>query len=1398
MPYGHRTVPRPKAKVRRAPASQGHPSQGAPTVSGGTKSKPRVYKSPTPPVSQQHKSATVGHPSRGAKTSQGAKEIRQVIRRVDRQERQIRRSKKDARERARRLNLILPEPAREISGMSRKRWERTMPKSDTRSGFQKALEGGASAVSKTVKKVSDKAFSVNMPTGHGPGTTRKMDVGPHKRLVNEATDLAVNLPTGTYIAADAVNQARKGNKKPLKELVKSFQDTSAFSTKSVGIGERLKRAEKRPLTTILEGSGIYGAVGRGARLGARTTKKGRRYTSQERPSVGHRAYERTGVAGPRTGRDYSKNLFTQMAQKHKDRKEAERAEQRLHQDAEDRPEGATHLEQRARQARERAPGSPSLKKRVDDRRFAQTRRQHGRVHNARQEARQSVQVAGRLPLRPKRRTAEREARGEVVRRVATGEARHDRPFKEQIQRALDDVNAKEEAARKQGRAHHKLNREEAANLENVLRLPEDKIAALVNEGKARAARGADERARGKATGTTHEGQQHHRWKGAVRAAERPTGRRDPTVGKQPKSKRALSKDITEEHRRIAEGDTPEDWVGPNNWEFSAEAIGKIRRQSGITLPVRLRKIGGTSNGYAVFRARDPKTGAPAHWEVGIHGSLKPAVAARKIRHELKHASDGERGTRGEIPERLIPRRPRTPSEYRTSPHEIRARWAEGETTPFDVERIPPPNAPIRSGSKKPPKVTIPDRPTHGRLAAKLKQRGKPNIDTATEVFATRRGAGNVPKSALRRSPMEQATRTLERRARRGKSTLPGVPERGPAQVSQRPHGVYSPKGLEPTHLPSGRLHGKAQEAYAARPTGLKGLEEHAAQTERLHVSAEDRYLNFQEFGIPAGDRGRVYAESRNAAQHVADELHAKTGEHYVPVQAFDETVTGARLAEAQRLADPTGTIAKGARSESGKGKWLVVPKEVADRWKQHADIDDLEAGTLKGPRAITGGFKDVVLTTVNPASWLTSNITDLTFRGLFGGHTPLDIYRGRQMTEWMRKGEFGPQGEQAFAALTGGGLYGAGEALVKGRGGPLTAPFRGYRDFIYKVEHGMERALQDAALGKAMRTHTDRVMGRNIKGLMKLQTEQLRPFAQKAATDRTFEAKLQRGIEDVIGRWGKVSPQMRYAMGIAPFAQWLGAATRYVYVTLPTKHPIKTGIMAGIMQMTEEERVKLGLSKFAPLGKQRQGYTMGLLPTQVGENKYGPTVSGIRTGHMLSFGTAGGMPTNLRRFVFPQVSGPLDALFGNSWQGDRLVYPPWWPNEKQRGLELSDADKTQVALGLFMETMIPFAQMARKNLMEKGEQSYPTSTILAPESRRKRTASGKYVLDEASKTTNLKDWIDPRSTGAAYTNEAIKAIRENEATFGPGGTLDRLKKQKKKGKVRPKSGSGVRSSPFGS
>jgi hypothetical protein len=384
------------------------------------------------------------------------------------------------------------------------------------------------------------------------------------------------------------------------------------------------------------------------------------------------------------------------------------------------------------------------------------------------------------------------------------------------------------------------------------------------------------------------------------------------------------------------------------------------------------------------------------------------------------------------------------------------------------------------------------------------------------------------------------------------------------------------------------------------------------------------------------------------------------------------------------------------------------------------------------------------------------------------GLTPIDVARGIMIDMRLRR-DHGLQGEQASAATTGGGLYGVAEDL--GQLGPAakynipSKLWRGWKRGIYTLEHAIEKLPQHGMVGKQMRRDTARQRD-SLRGLLKLQKQQLDNYAKGIATDRAMEARIQKATEDVIGRWGKVSPNMRRTLSLAPFAQWLGAATRYVFVTLPVHHPIKTGIIAGISEMTEKERIRLGLSYFAPEADRAPDYQMGMLPMEVGQNKYGPVVEGVRTARMTSLGTAAGAPWNLPEFVLPQVAGAFNAFGGRSFTGEQLRYPDSDP-ENRRDIPMSLTDRLPVALGAQLESTVPFLSAYRRAVLERGLPAEPYSTILTPSIRKRFDYdTDTWVEPEGGSVLGgLGEWLMPFAPKSRiYTQGAQRDIEQSQQT----------------------------------
>lgn len=771
------------------------------------------------------------------------------------------------------------------------------------------------------------------------------------------------------------------------------------------------------------------------------------------------------------------------------------------------------------------------------------------------------------------------------------------------------------------------------------------------------------------------------------------------------------------------------------------------------------------------------------------------------------------------------RAPLTPEQVKIAAKSVQQRYQKGKALPpkakAAVAKKVGVNPKLVAGDvqlAKPSKLT-------SRFEAKPLKRGE--LATYAKSLKTRKA---VPARPLNEEELPTVAKVLQRRARKGQSTLEGLTEGGPALITHRPGKGRQTSALAPD-APFEPTKGRSGKALTegSREVGQSALFRHAVSTESQVTAAEGHNLLITEHGVDAGKDGRRYASTRNEAEATARKLmqypvgHPNAGERIphteklVPVNIDQLYTFGSRLKtrQAQGMPHVAGAHSPlsytaindmerqslkdawaAATSESGRGKWVLMPEGVVNRLRAHMDV------TAHGSaHALTNIFKDVVLTSSAPARWLGNNAGDLTTRTVLAGITPADILRGRRIVH--QAATMGLQGEQAAHAVAGGGLFHAAAALssaLRPRGieeNPvrtvLSAPWRAWKGGVYTLERHLEELPQYGAVGKSMRRETGRsvprskknwgkedvAMKRNLSSLLKLHDAQIDTYATKLATNRAFEARIQKTTEDVIGRWGKISPNLRRALIVAPFAQWLGAALRYVYVTLPVHHPIKTGIAAGISQMTQKERSALGLSYMLPRDKQVQDYQMGSLPTSVTHDKYGTEVKGIRTANTTSLGTAAGFPGNIAGFLLPQLSGPINAWAGHAYTGEMMTYPDWWPVVAERRQPLTQDDRDRVGLGALIESTVPFASAFRRALQEKGRPATNYSTVLTPavtEKFDKQTNS--WVESKGTQTGGILEWLEPIPPAQKlYTYGATKSIEESHIT---GETLDKWRAENTK------------------
>lgn len=1221
--------------------------------------------------------------------------------------------------------------------------------------------------SKAGRLASDVAFRSQGIRTQGAGNLLRTNA------VKDAIDLAANAPTTGYLTGAAVFEAAKGRPQRAKRLVKDYAKTSAIVAAAQGnFKEAERRAKDHPVSTALELSGAKAVVGRGAgaAMRSRVAPKGfRNAASTERANLRLYPHARPGE-GPEIARRYSKDVINKGLQRAAERR-AEKGS-RVRKDGTQRRPGrdpnvahgqalvpALPGRMGGASTRAGAPVRSQLIRRVDTRQAQKQRVLSKRVRKAEDDVKHALR---------KHRVRSKHAGG--VQLIAEGVARAGRDVqglrRDLRQRQLELARVRPQLAGERLRE----NRAEAKHIRELLNLDDHHLTRMsaAAEDYARAQR--DVQARGERVGTYDQTGQSKRFMPALQThIRRPAG--EERVRLTPEQQKVAAKVLQRRARRGQ--DLPK--------KASASALNAVRRRErqrvlpghnmaqgvaeaalrpkavkggpdplhlevaaknvvGLKLPVRMvplskAKRGTTRGGYAGIQ-RDPFTGANVH---KIYFNPDHGVGAKNaaLWHELHHAKEIEEG-RG-----LQPTTQLRADKYRNLTTEQKAEAFANKH--MDKDLWSPPT----------PQEIAARRPRVGQ--AKGIQR-----EDFSQYLAGVKTRRHVPGRKLNEDELPMVAKVLQRRQRRGQATLSNLPESGPTLVTQRPTGRVSRQGSMSsivTKLPGKTRSGVAFEE-GSRDVGMAALKRQAMESTR-HVTLDEHSKLFErEFGVPAGKDGRRYARSAQDAMERGWEI-------------THDPVTG----ELKPGHAPLVPV------EAGRNRWTLMPEDVVARIEQHQAVN-MDRTPLSRATAL---FKDVVLTSSSPARWIGGNVADIGMRTAFEGITPLDIVRGRMIVR--RTSMKGLQGEEAAAAISDAGVYHAGSPVGERMRLPhehfartvAAAPWRLWKTGVYGIERAIEDLPTAGSVGKQFRRDTTRTiedagMKRDLKTLLKLHDQQIDSYATRLATDRALEARIQKATEDVMGRWGKVSPTMRRALGLAPFAQWLGAATRYVFVTLPVHHPIKTGIISAASEMTDQERRALGLSYFVPRDKQVYDYQMGTLPLKVGRNKYGPVVEGVRTARMTSFGTAAGFPGNLGEFALPQFSGALDAWAGQSFTGEPLVYPDWWPDVSLRRTPIPPDERVKIGVGALMESTVPFASAFRRTVLEKGRPSEPFSTILTPAVRKNFDKDTKQF--EASKGTvagGILEWLTPFAPpGRVYTYGAGKAIEEQNIT---GETLDKWRKR---------------------
>ncbi len=388
-------------------------------------------------------------------------------------------------------------------------------------------------------------------------------------------------------------------------------------------------------------------------------------------------------------------------------------------------------------------------------------------------------------------------------------------------------------------------------------------------------------------------------------------------------------------------------------------------------------------------------------------------------------------------------------------------------------------------------------------------------------------------------------------------------------------------------------------------------------------------------------------------------------------------------------------------TDDGPGEWIVVPEKVFDV------VEALAAPQNTIGRVVTSYanlFKGVIL----PVSvrWLLGNVVDPQLRSAIAGLTPLDWVVGQRLLAELRK--YDPdEAKRVETVLVGGTQYGAAGRLEIRRTSPdqwgesqvmtnllrgwlalRTAPvakqlgntYARYREFMFRNNsRWFERQPQIAALGKEARQRLRDVDASWRDGLRA--GDGAYTDLAKGLTNTKTQVAYGRAIEQVFGKWNRLGRLEKDALGYyVPFGLWIRAAYSFVGITLPRHHPIKVAIGSAIEQMTEEDRIALGLSMF---GEERlPDYHLGSIP--ISEDLY------FRPQYMTSFGMFSDWTAQLSRSVLPQIDGVLAAFEGLDWRGEELV--------SKSGEPLSQDEKVGLAIINLATTSLPLLSLGLRVL----------------------------------------------------------------------------------------------------
>lgn len=487
-----------------------------------------------------------------------------------------------------------------------------------------------------------------------------------------------------------------------------------------------------------------------------------------------------------------------------------------------------------------------------------------------------------------------------------------------------------------------------------------------------------------------------------------------------------------------------------------------------------------------------------------------------------------------------------------------------------------------------------------------------------------------------------------------------------------------------------------------------------------HSAEMVRSLSFGDFD--------TYGEAQKAARMMATDVNGKKLPGAVELVPVDIAPFLTRAADVGRTREVLGLkemapellgdwqkVFGGEFRSTGQGRWALMPKAAVDRLEKHTKLQNPD-DAVKVLQGVTGQFRQVVLLT--SSRWLFGNVAEMIFRvGLIEGAGPRAWLTGRKL---MRTAErLDPEqaamlraGTTAFGAQYGAqarhsirradsSLYdsravgAAAGAVGKTAGAPgvrhsVGLAWRGWREAVGGLNTWMERQGDLAIMGKQARRdwrdHTQSWMRAARLG------EGAYEDLARGLFNTPRQQRYAQEIDKVRGQYSRFSPSMRRIIqNYAPFVAWYVNALKFIYLTLPGRHPVKTALLAGLYQGQEDRLTEEGQSIFS---NKMPGFLIGTADTGDGR---------LPIGRYLPFSAVPGT-SNLKSFILPQLSW-LGIAGGVDWKGDGI--------RRADGSTPTMFDLWGEAMYSFAESVIPGVAIVRR-VRESGNSSAAGSRFWDP------------------------------------------------------------------------------------